>query len=113
MQPAGKAFTTVKKLVVKAIPAGATVYVKCTGKGCPTKKTKKFKFKKAAKAKDLTKLFKPKKKAAKLKPKTRVEVGISAPGLLGSFTTWTMQAKKKPKTAKGCLAPGSTKRTAC
>jgi hypothetical protein len=117
---AGARFTEIKTLVVKNIPAGATVYVKCAGGGCPFKGTKKTTFKKAAKSKNFASYFNVKNKktkktkVAKLKPKARVEIGVSAPGMLGKFTTYTIQSgKKKPKVTTGCLAVGSTKKTPC
>ena len=103
----------------KNVPAGASLYVKCSGGGCPFKKTKKLTFKKATPTKDLTSLFNVKNKKtkktkiAKLKPKAKIEIGTSAPGVLGNFISYAIQAKKAPKTSRGCLAVGSTKKTPC
>jgi hypothetical protein len=51
--------------------------------------------------------------AAKLRPKVRIEVRITAPSTIGRYRTFTVRARKKPLSKAGCLAAGTSRRIAC
>jgi hypothetical protein len=100
--------TLVKKLVVLAAPAPASIRVACTGKkqGCPFK-VKTLAAKRSSTT--LTKLF----TKAKLKPGAVIEIRVTQPGTIGKVFRFTMRKKKVPKAQTLCIAPGATKPTAC
>jgi hypothetical protein len=88
------------------------------GKGCPFK-SKTIKSAKGGKV-DLVKLFnrkkkgsKKKKKIAKLQVKTKVEIKITEPNAIGSFSVFTIRGAKKPSRVNGCLAANTNLKTAC
>jgi RTX calcium-binding nonapeptide repeat (4 copies)/Putative metal-binding motif len=82
-------YTKVARLVVRDVPAGARVTLRCRGKGCG------FRRKTAAAHRgraSLTKLF----KGRRLKPGAVVEVRVTAPGKIGSVVRFTVRARKLP-----------------
>lgn len=107
-----KTYTTVFRLAVKKVPAGATVRLRCKGKGCPLK-TKTVKPKTGGTV-NLTKAFNRKRKA-RLKAGAKVTILVTKPGAVGNWFQATVQKGVHfPKTKQGCLAAGSaTKKVAC
>jgi Ca2+-binding RTX toxin-like protein len=82
-------YTKVARLVVRDVPAGARVTLRCRGKGCG------FRSKTAAARRgraSLTKLF----KGRRLKPGAVAEVRVTAPGKIGSVVRFTVRARKLP-----------------
>jgi hypothetical protein len=106
----GRRFTIVRSMVLRKVPAGATVRLTCKGKGCPFK-SKRLSVKKAKVS--LTGYFKPKKKAAKLTPGARIQIRVVKAGMIGRSFTYTIRKGKQPKRATGCLAPDTTRAAAC
>jgi len=94
--------TVVRGLRVTLVPKGATVEVRCAGKGCA------FKRKRAAAPErgrtTLTGFF----KRRRLPVGTRIEVRVTAPGRVGLVRRWTTRRYPSlPKAATLCLAPGA------
>ncbi|HMI82236.1 MAG TPA: PKD domain-containing protein [Solirubrobacterales bacterium] len=110
-----KKYTKVIKLAATGVPAGGTVTITCGGKGCPFK-SKKIKSAKGGKV-NLVKLFnrkkKGKKKIAKLQVNTKVEIKITEPNAIGSFSVFTIRGGKNPSRVNGCLAADTNLKTAC
>lgn len=125
-----KQYTTVIKLAATGVPAGGTVTITCgakasasraviskAGKGCPFK-SKTIKSAKGGKV-DLVKLFNRKKKGSKkrkiarLQVKTKVEIKVTEPNAIGSFSLFTIRSGKNPSRVNGCLAANTNLKTAC
>ena len=110
------------------VPAGATIRISCTGKGCPLK-VKSIKQTKAAKAVNLTKYVgrsvtkfvrvKGRRRKvtrivpAKLRVKAKLEVRVTAPKYIGRYKTFTVRAGKVPQITEGCLAPVTAAKIDC
>ena len=102
--------TKFKQLEALNVPAGATIELRCSGRGCPF--ARKSKPQKSAAAKvNLRKKFKLKKTA--LKPGAKLEVRITAPASVGKVVSFKIRDKKLPKSKTLCLPPGATKGEAC
>jgi hypothetical protein len=92
-------FTTVKQLLVTAVPSDAKVTVGCRGGHCPF----------AARATthnsrvDLTSAF----AGAHLSPGARIQLLITAPASVGKVALFTIRADAAPITVMLCLPPGA------
>jgi hypothetical protein len=80
-------YTVYKRLVLKRVPAGSTVTVKCKGKKCPRA------FKK--KAKGTVKLSKFTKR--KLRPGTKLTIRVTKPNTIGKQFVILIRKNKAPK----------------
>ena len=112
-----KRYTRLVTLSVRGgVPAGATIRVTCSGRGCPFT-TKAIKQRKKAATVSLTRLFNRRVRrrtvAAQLRPKARVEVRITAPSTIGRYRILTVRPNKLPKSQEGCLAAGTNTRIRC
>ena len=93
-------YTRVTRLAVTAVPAGAVIEVRCSGKGCP--------FKRKRTSRELTSLF----AKAKLRPGATIKIDISSRGLIGRYFEYRIRAAKLPRARTLCLTAGGTP-TAC
>jgi hypothetical protein len=100
-----RAGTTVRRLVVKSVPTGGMVRVVCKGRGCAFKSKT---LKKRGKV-SLTSLFRHR----KLRPRTGVEISVTAPNFIGKLFTFKMRKTSTPTSKLRCLPPGSTKALPC
>jgi hypothetical protein len=96
--------TKLSTLVVKNIPAGSTVKVKCS-KGCSKKS-----FKKTGASGQLS--LKPMIKKA-LKVGTTIQVVVSKPGSSAAVKTLKIRARKAPQVTTQCQPEGASKPAAC
>ena len=96
--------TKVSNLVVKNLPAGATVTVKCP-KGCAKKTFKKAKVSGQLSLQAIAK--KP------LKLGTKLTVIVSKPGFSSAVKVLTIRARKAPLVTTLCQPEGSSKPAAC
>jgi hypothetical protein len=103
-------FTKFKQLEALNVPAGATIELRCSGRGCPFSKKSKMQQSAAAKV-NLRRKFKLKKMA--LKPGARFEVRITAPAAVGKVVSFKIRDKKLPRSKTLCLQPGAAKGAAC
>ena len=97
---------TVLRVVVNDVPAGATVAVTCRGGGCPFRS--KVLTNRRGKV-SLTRLFRKR----TLRPRTVVDVRITAPGRIGKVSRATIRKGKAPALKTLCLPPGATKPERC
>lgn len=88
---ARRAWSRVNRLRVRDLPANATVELACAGRGCP------FKSRTATPAKGKTSLdLLARMQRAKLRPKARLTLRITAPGMIGKSLRFTIRAGKTP-----------------
>jgi hypothetical protein len=100
---AGRAFARVLRLAVRDAPAGATLQLRCTGRGCPrTRITRR----------GTTANFAPALKRSRLRIGSVLEVRVTAPGTIGRVVRFTV-AKRRVRTATLCLPPGASAPARC
>lgn len=96
-------YTRIRFLRVRA-PAGSTMRVRCLGKGCPKRVTKKSTGSKKLRFKKLERRF---------RPGTELIVSVTKSGFIGRQTSWTIRRRKAPVRRDGCLDPGAKRGSAC
>ena len=111
------AYTKVLSLVVNGASAGATVLVKCHGRGCPfakhttaVAKTKRCGQKgkrrcPTARSVNLAPAF----RQHRLHVGAKITVVISRPNWIGKYYAFTIRARRGPSIQITCLAPGRTR----
>ena len=104
-----KRYTLVAKLAARDVPAGSTVTVSCTSKKLGCKFTSKKTSVKVTKTIQFGKLVGKALTKAKLRKGATIEVRVTNPGHIGSFTRFTFRKGKAPTRATLCLPPGATK----
>jgi hypothetical protein len=104
-------FVTFTRLRLAPLPAGATVEVRCRGKGCPYKKRSR-RFDRRAARRDLLGRFDL--GDARLKPGAVLQVRILLPGHVGKVVRFKVRKPPKaPVSRQRCLPPGATKPVKC
>jgi hypothetical protein len=110
--------TTIRRLVVSDVAAGAAVNVTCTGTGCPFHSarnvtgaicrgkpcTASSKLRRRRPTVDLTALF----AHARLGVGTRLSVSVTKTNTIGGVWRFTTRTGKVPSRVAGCLEPGSS-----
>ena len=100
--------TRMVRLIVRDVPEGGRVELRCKGKGkgCPTKKT-------VVRKRIATTSFKTLFGKRRLKTGATVEVRVLAPNMIGKVAKFTMRRKKLPKVTLSCMAPGAKAPAKC
>jgi hypothetical protein len=109
-------YTQVRALVVNGVLPGATVLVKCHGKGCPFahhstllgKRAQCGKKKKAMCSAYGSFQITPGFASHHLGLGSRVTVEIIRPSWVGKFYSFTVRSRQGPRIQIGCLAPGGS-----
>ena len=104
---AGPRSTTVVRLVVKDVPAGGRVGVRCRGAGCPFGRTS-VRPDRRRRAR-ITGRF----RGASLGPGAVVEVRITARFAIGKVGRFRIRSGAVPRHTELCLAPGASKPVGC
>jgi len=104
-----KRYTLVAKLAARDVPAGSTVTVTCASKKLGCRFTSKTTSVKVATTIQVTKLVGRALTKAKLRKGAKIEVRVTSPGRIGSFTRFTFRKGKAPTRATLCLPPGAAK----
>ena len=99
--------TTVVRLVVKRVPAGARVRVRCGGAGCPFRRTT------VTRRRDGRAVLTGRLRGARLAPGTVLEIRITAPLAIGRVVRFTIRRGAVPSFTVRCLAPGSKRAVRC
>lgn len=100
--------TRVVTLDVLRVPSGATIELRCKGRGCPfTKRTRKVAG--ATPRVRLASLFRKR----SLRARTVIEVRVLATGAIGKAFRFTTRATKAPSARTSCLPPGARTPTRC
>jgi hypothetical protein len=93
---------------IRNVPAGATIVLTCTGRGCPFE-SKTIESERALAALQLGKYF----GETKLKPGTVIEIRISRASSIGKVFRYQTQATGNPRITTKCLPPGAKTPVAC
>jgi hypothetical protein len=114
-----KRYTQFVSLTAKnGVPAGATIRIRCAGKGFPTR-LKTLRRKRAAATVSLTRYLgrkagkRKRRVRAKLRPGARIEVRVTAPNTIGRSVILTIRARKLPAVKAGRLAPRTGAKVRC
>jgi hypothetical protein len=111
-----RSYTQIRALFVNAVPAGATVLVKCHGRGCPfahhnlvLAKVKRC----GAKTRGICSThggidLAPGFATRHLAIGAQLAVVISRPKWVGKYYAFTVRARRAPSIRIACLAPGGT-----
>jgi hypothetical protein len=96
-------------LDVLRAPAGSKIVVTCKGKGCRKKRIVK-RVRRAQRRVPLAKLMR---RNGRLRPKTVVEIRVTAPGKIGKVFRFRIRPFNRPARTTRCLRPGAKRTTAC
>jgi hypothetical protein len=99
-------YTTVRTLVVRRVPAGGRVTVRCRGRGCPFGRRRVAVRRGSA---TLTALF----HRRRLRPGAVIEIRITVPNAVGKFVRFRMRDRRLPASAALCLPPGQRRPARC
>jgi DNA-binding beta-propeller fold protein YncE len=101
------AYTTAFSLTLSPVPAGASVTVECSGRGCPFARRRVHAH---GTRLSLTRLF----GAHRLRPGATVTFAITAPGRVGEVLRYALDARPTiPKPRILCAAPGARRAVGC
>jgi hypothetical protein len=98
----------VTRLIVRDVPEGGWVELRCSGKGkgCPTTKA-------VVRRRIATTSFKTLFGKRKLKPGAQIELRVLAPGMVGKVARFQIRAGKLPKATFLCLPVGAKQPARC
>ncbi len=102
----------IKRLTVRA-PFGATINVRCRGRGCPFRRKRRT-VARAGRAKAPTKTIRIKQLERRLlRAGVSVKVWVSRQGEVGKYTRFRIRKGKPPVRTDLCIEPGSTAPLEC
>jgi hypothetical protein len=91
----------IRRLTVSA-PKGAKITLKCSGRGCPTKRMAKA-----------TKVVHLQKFETNLRAGVKLTITVSKPGYIAKVTTLQIRRGKAPLRTDACRLPGVAKLSRC
>ncbi len=96
-------------------PIGAKVTVRCSGRGCPFKKSSRIaRPPKKSSSKATVALVRFRRMERRLlRGGTTVAVSVTRAGWVGKYTRWTIRKSKPPKRRDLCLPPGTSTPVTC
>jgi hypothetical protein len=97
-------FTRLTSLIVRSIPAGSTVVVRCR-KGCSAKKWTRHNVKGSLSLRRFIR--------HSLRVGTKITVTVSKPGAITAIKTLKVRARRSPSVSTRCLPPGASKPQHC
>ena len=100
-----KRYTTLTRVLIRDVPAGAQIRMTCKGKGCPKAATVKAKSRNVSLAKPF--------KGRRLAVGTKVEIRVLVAGYTGKVSILTVRAGKTPQLQTKCLPAGAKTPQAC
>jgi hypothetical protein len=109
-----KAGARIRRLTALA-PIGAKVTARCSGRGCPFKKSSRIvrrPRKSSSKTTTATVRFRRMERRL-LRGGASVSISITRPGWIGKYTHWTIRKSKPPKRRDLCLLPSAPAPAAC
>ena len=105
----GPRFSRLRTLVVHTAPAGARGTFRCTGRSCPSRRTRRFRVRSVLSRVVLHRPF----RRARLRPGTRLQVTITAAETIGRTYTYVVKRGAAPETRIVCRAPGQQRGRSC
>ena len=102
------ASTRPRGLTARRVPAGATIRLRCRGRGCPFR-SKTRRVRRAAANLSLLALV----RGMRFRPGARLEVSVTAPATVGTVVVFTVRRGKRPQVVTLCLPPGSRTAREC
>jgi hypothetical protein len=99
-----KRWTVLPELVVRSIPAGATVDVRCRGRGCPRRR-----WVRPASGKLSLRPFAGRRLGVGLV----LQIRVTQPGAVGQVFLLTIRSGRIPLVKQRCLPIGATRPTRC
>ena len=105
----GTSFSRLLKLVVHNAPAGARVSFRCSGRSCPTRKTRRVRVRSVLTRVTLHRPF----RHARLRPGTKLTVTITAAQTIGRTYTYVVKRGEAPATKVLCRAPNQRRSRSC
>jgi Concanavalin A-like lectin/glucanases superfamily len=95
--------TVVERLVLRGIPAGSRVDVRCLGRSCPFRRWTRG----GVRSVDLKRIF----RGRRIRVGTRIEIRVTKRGLNGTVLTFTTRGGAVPRVSQACLKPGTSRPT--
>ena len=105
----GRGFSRLLKLVVHNAPGGARVAFRCSGRSCPTRRTRRVTVRNVLTRVTLHRPFRGK----RLRPGTKLTVTITAAQTIGRTYTYVVKRGEAPATKVACRAPGARRSRSC
>jgi len=105
----GTSFSRLLKLVVHNAPAGARVSFRCSGRSCPTRKTRRVRVRSVLTRVTLHRPF----RGVHLRPGTKLTVTITAAQTIGRTYSYVVKRGEAPATKVLCRAPGQRRSRSC
>ena len=105
----GTRFSRLLKLVVHNAPGGARVSFRCSGRSCPTRRTRRVTVRNVLTRVTLHRPFRGK----RLRPGTKLTVTITAAQTIGRTYTYVVKRGEAPQTKVACRAPGARRSRSC
>lgn len=103
-----RTYTRIALFVVRDVPVGAVVEIRCRGRGCPKKKSRRLVGTGAKELRFTAYLAK-----SKLRRGAVIEVRITLADHIGKLVRYQFRANRLPKSTVLCLTPGQTAPAAC
>jgi PKD repeat protein len=101
-----------RRLTVSA-PPGATVLVRCNGRGCPLGRQSRV-VKSGTKSRSPAQIVRLRRFERKLlRSGTVIKILVTRPSTIGKYTRFKIRSKKPPARSDRCLMPGSSKPVDC
>jgi hypothetical protein len=101
-----KRYATFSRLVVRDVPAGATVTIRCRGRGCPKRRYSR-RLRSATRLLSVTSYLRKR----HLRYGASVEIRITAPGMIGKVITFPI--RRSGGRTERCLPPGASRPVSC
>jgi streptogramin lyase len=96
--------TRIKRLVVAGIPSGGRVEVRCTGRGCPKRFTRRN-----VRRVNLASRF----RRRQLRAGVKLDIRVLADGRIGKVFEYTIRRRRSPRLRLRCQPPAATRPQAC
>jgi hypothetical protein len=104
-------YAKVTALSVRSVPAGARLQVRCSGTGCPFRRSRPRTLRRA---RGVVSLMTARLRSAKIVPRTTLEVRVTRAGRIGRIERFLFRrAGRDPSRQTRCLDPGASAPTLC
>ncbi len=101
----GRRFTRVRRLVVRGLPTGAAVRLRCSGRCSFRRRSVPVRAGRADAGRRLAR--------ARFRPGTVLELRVTRAGATGKVVRYTMRRGRRPAVTRLCLPPGASRPARC